>query len=373
LRFLYLAQSFWPTIGGVEISHRRLLEALVARGDEVTVLTSPYPGAMREDESLTGIEIHRFPFRQALEAHDATAVARGIAQVAAIKRRFRPDLVHVAMTDPIGFYHLRSLSAWPAATLVSVHVSIEGLAGGKGGLFSRLVQQADIVVANSHAIAAEILTLNPAAAGRLMCIRPSSMPMPPSWRPPPPGPPRLLFAGRMVPEKGAAVLIAAMPLILSRWPALELVLVGDGPERAALQQAAQDAGVAEACRFLGMVPPDAMPELMAEAHLVVVPSLWKEAFGQVASEAAACGRAVVASRVGGLPEVVLDGETGLLVEPDVPAALASAILRLLDDPGRLRDMGRKARERAGRAFGPATMIEGYRAAHARAIEAFRSR
>jgi glycosyltransferase involved in cell wall biosynthesis len=177
----------------------------------------------------------------------------------------------------------------------------------------------------------------------------------------------------MVPEKGAAVLIAAMPLILSRWPALELVLVGDGPERAALQQAAQDAGVAEACRFLGMVPPDAMPELMAEAHLVVVPSLWKEAFGQVASEAAACGRAVVASRVGGLPEVVLDGETGLLVEPDVPAALASAILRLLDDPGRLRDMGRKARERAGRAFGPATMIEGYRAAHARAIEAFRSR
>jgi glycosyltransferase involved in cell wall biosynthesis len=369
MRILYLAQSFWPTIGGIEVSHRCVLEACVAQGDAVTVLTSPYPGATREHDILAGIDIQRLPFRQALEAGDAAAVALAVARVASVKRAFRPDIVHIAMTDPIGFFHLRTLSAWPSATVVSIHVSIERLAGRTETLLSRLIDTAAVIVVVSQAIADETVERFPNTAERLVVIRPASFAVSRDDAPRTPGPPRLLFAGRMVAEKGAAVLIAALPAILIRHPALELVLAGDGAERTALERTAQELGVARSCRFVGMVPHEEMGGLMSDTDLVVVPSLWKEAFGLVAAEAAALGRAVVASRVGGLPEVVRDGVTGLLTDPGDPRNLAAAILRLLDDPGRLSAMGRAARALAARQFSPEATVTAYRAAHARAMAA----
>jgi glycosyltransferase involved in cell wall biosynthesis len=89
--------------------------------------------------------------------------------------------------------------------------------------------------------------------------------------------------------------------------------------------------------------------LLNDVTLVLVPSRY-EAFGLTALEAAQMARPVVATRVGGLPEVVVDGKTGLLVEPDDPVALARAIVTLLQDRGRAERLGRAARERARHAF-----------------------
>jgi glycogen(starch) synthase len=103
-------------------------------------------------------------------------------------------------------------------------------------------------------------------------------------------------------------------------------------------------------RFLGGVDPRAVPGWINAATLLVVPSRWKEAFGLVALQAAQQARPVVGSRVGGLPEVVLHKETGLLVEREDPEALARAVLRLLADPTLAIRLGEEGRSRAAQRF-----------------------
>jgi 2-deoxystreptamine N-acetyl-D-glucosaminyltransferase/2-deoxystreptamine glucosyltransferase len=137
-------------------------------------------------------------------------------------------------------------------------------------------------------------------------------------------PPEVLFVGRLASEKGIEDLLAAAD-------GLNLVIAGDGPLRA------------HAPGVLGFVAHAEVQELYARAAVVVCPSR-SEGFGMVCAEAMAHGRAVVATRVGGLLDLVRDGETGLLVPPRDPAALRAAIDRLLADPALRRRLGAAARE-----------------------------
>ena len=121
----------------------------------------------------------------------------------------------------------------------------------------------------------------------------------------------------------------ALPELAQRWPGLVVLIAGNGTLRQALEAEAAALGVSGYTRFLGFVPNPA--EIMALLDVVVISSVW-EPFGMVAAEAMSVGRAVVASRVGGLPEVVADGESGLLAPPGEPAALAQTVDRLLADP-----------------------------------------
>jgi glycogen(starch) synthase len=152
----------------------------------------------------------------------------------------------------------------------------------------------------------------------------------------------LLGVGRLVPDKGFDVLVQAFSRLRESFPALRLRLAGDGPERPRLERIARETGVADAVDFLGWVPFGAVPAVMAEATMLVVPSRI-EPLGMVAVQAAQMARPVVATRVGGLPEAVVDGETGLLVPPEDETALAAAIARLLRDPSLARRLGEQAR------------------------------
>jgi len=141
----------------------------------------------------------------------------------------------------------------------------------------------------------------------------------------PDDPPHILYAGRLSPEKGVRELMAATQ-------GLPLVVAGDGPLRAEVPGA------------LGMVPHDALLRLYERAAVVACPS-HREGFGIVCLEAMAAGRPVVASAVGGLRDLVVDGETGLLVPPGDVTALRAALERLLGDPGLRRRLGGAARGR----------------------------
>jgi glycosyltransferase involved in cell wall biosynthesis len=157
-----------------------------------------------------------------------------------------------------------------------------------------------------------------------------------------------LFVGRLDPDqKGLDVLVRAMSKLPQNYP-LRLRLVGEdwgGAEL--LRHLAQRLGVADRVTMVGKVPRPEVVREFAEADFLVLPSRF-EPFGIVLLEAMAAGLPVVASRVGGIPEIVSEGETGLLVEPDNPDALAEA-LRLLCQNESLRfSMGRSARERVKR-------------------------
>jgi glycosyltransferase involved in cell wall biosynthesis len=143
-------------------------------------------------------------------------------------------------------------------------------------------------------------------------------------------PPHVLYAGRLSAEKGVFELVEAAE-------GLELVVAGDGPLRTRVPGA------------LGFVPHDELQRLYARAAVVACPSR-REGFGVACLEAMAHGRPVVATDVGGLRDLVTDGETGLVVPPRDPAALRGALERLLGDPGLRRQLGAAGRERARERF-----------------------
>src|SRR3954470_25015630 len=162
--------------------------------------------------------------------------------------------------------------------------------------------------------------------------------------------PNMIFACRQLfPRKGIRFLLEAAAQLKPRFPDLKVVLAGDGFERPELARLAADLGIESDVTFLGWVPNADLPPYYRAAAVSVIPSL-EEGFGIPAAEAMGCEVAVVASDAGGLPEVVEDGVTGLVVPRGDSAALAKAIGSLLADPERRRQMGQAGRARALRLF-----------------------
>ncbi len=164
----------------------------------------------------------------------------------------------------------------------------------------------------------------------------------------------ILGIGRLAPEKGFDVLIRALDNV----PECRLVLAGDGPDRPALEHLAERIGVKDRVEFLGWVSEPWAGQLRPQ--LVVVPSRF-EAMSLVILEAMHAGLPVVATFVGGVPEVVQDAVTGVLVPPEDPVALGTAISALLDDPRRCKEMGVAGLSRARELFGEERCVAAYEA------------
>jgi glycogen(starch) synthase len=170
-------------------------------------------------------------------------------------------------------------------------------------------------------------------------------------------PASILVVGRVERGKGQDVLVEALPAIREAVPKAHLILVGDdGGAAAALAGRARALGVGDAVAFEGARPREELPAVYRSAAVCVVPSRF-ESFSYTALEAMACGRPLVAARTGGLPEVVRDGEDGLLFAPENPAALAAAVTGLLCDPAARRRLGAAARARVVATFAARVVAE----------------
>jgi glycosyltransferase involved in cell wall biosynthesis len=169
----------------------------------------------------------------------------------------------------------------------------------------------------------------------------------------PDGAPLIGTVARLVPIKGLRHLITAMPEIVHRCPDAHLALAGDGEEREMLTRLATDLRMSPHVHFLGFRQDPAT--VTAALDVFVLPSL-NEGQGRVLVTAMALGVPVVATRVGGIPEVVEDGRQGLLVPPADPSALAGAVADLLEDRARAASMGEEGRARA-RLFSAEIMLE----------------
>lgn len=158
----------------------------------------------------------------------------------------------------------------------------------------------------------------------------------------------LLAVGRLIPVKGFDVLLDAHAAAVSRDRRLRLAIVGDGPERAALVDRVSSLGVASSVTLVGAVPHDEIPAYLAAADAVAVPSVrhgsYVDGLPNVALEAMAAGKPLIATRVGGLPELVDDGRNGVLVDERDPPGLSSAILALAGDAEFRARLGASARE-----------------------------
>jgi len=169
----------------------------------------------------------------------------------------------------------------------------------------------------------------------------------------PPEGPIIGTVGRLVPIKGHTWLLRAVPQVLAEFPQACVVLIGDGPLLGELKELAADLGISQHVVFLGTRHD--IPECLAVLDLFVLPSL-NEGMGRALLEAMAVGCPVVATRVGGIPDVVADGTTGLLVPPRDDRALAEAILTLLRDRSRRAAYGEAARRYVDGRFDIETMV-----------------
>lgn len=156
---------------------------------------------------------------------------------------------------------------------------------------------------------------------------------------------RIGFVKALLRRYGPDFLVKAMPRICREVPNARLIMVGRGEMKYKLQQLAAELGVAEKIEFIGFVPNEQLPEVMRSFDVIAHPSIYpSESFGVVVVEASACGVPVVATMVGGVPEVCIDGKTGILVEPKNSAALAEAVIKLAKDRNLRESMGRAGRE-----------------------------
>jgi phosphatidylinositol alpha-1,6-mannosyltransferase len=156
--------------------------------------------------------------------------------------------------------------------------------------------------------------------------------------------------GRLIPVKGFEFLVRAYASVAHERPKVKLVLVGDGDQRGELVELARTLEVADGVVFTGTAGRDEIPGYLAAADVVVVPSVrhagYVDGLPNVALEAMAAGRPLVATRAGGLPDLVRDGENGLLVDEKDAAGLAAAITRLVDDSELRSRLGRTAQAEA---------------------------
>ena len=169
--------------------------------------------------------------------------------------------------------------------------------------------------------------------------------------------PVILTVGHLVARKGHDMVLRALPRVVERLPDVTYLIVGDGPQRSGLEALAKDLGVHDRVVFAGRLSSnDDVRDCYALADVFAMPSrqdlenLDVEGFGIVYIEAGACGKPVVAGRSGGVPEAVLDRQTGILVDPEDPKAISDALTEILADPALATRLGRLGRERAEREF-----------------------
>ena len=163
--------------------------------------------------------------------------------------------------------------------------------------------------------------------------------------------PILLSVGNLVERKGHALVLRALPKLTRRWPNLVYVIAGEGPFRPSLLRLVGELGIERSVHFVGHVEPAALPSFYRMCDVFVMPSRFLEehhdveGFGIVYLEAGACGKPVVGGRSGGTADAIVEGETGLLVDPTDPDDVAAALARLLENPALAKRLGQNARER----------------------------
>ena len=170
--------------------------------------------------------------------------------------------------------------------------------------------------------------------------------------------PRLLCLGRLSPEKGFDLAIEAFDSVLRRFPKARLVISGDGSSRLELERMVAQKKLGQCVDFLGWVKPENVPALINRSTLVLMPSR-QESLPLVALEAALMERPVLATCVGGIPEVVVHDQTGLLVSAEDSRALAEAVAYLLDRPAIAIRIGQNARRWAEQKFNWQSHVDGY--------------
>lgn len=348
-------------IGGSERHLLTLLPALAARGTDVVFvgLDDPEwdPSAFYE---RVGVESVRLDCPRDVDPRLAVEVTREL-------RRLRPDVVHTHLVHGDVYGALASVGA-PWALVSTKHNDDRFRIGPFRFVERAVTARAQRVIAITHALARFSVERAGVADSKIEVVHYGLDELPEPWGDgtDPPGDGRLLVAiARLVEQKGVDVAIRALASVRVEHPDVRLAVLGEGPQRAQLEALAGELGVADALLLPGRVGD--VTAWLRRAELVVHPARW-EGFGLALLEGMLAARAVVATRVSSVPEIVVDGETGTLVAADDVDAFAAAIDGLLRDEERRTRFGQTGLERARREFSVERMTASTLAVYRRALD-----
>jgi phosphatidylinositol alpha-1,6-mannosyltransferase len=351
-RVLVVSNDFPPRYGGIETFVRSLCDQVPA--DRLVVLTASRPGHPAYDAQLP-FPVERDPASVLLPTPRATGHA------VAVMRRYGADRVLFGAAAPLGLMGpaLRRAGARRIVALTHGHETWWAGVPGTRHALRRIGDAADTVTAVSSWCGERIApALSPAAAARMRRLTPG---VDTSRFHPGCGGERIRkdlglvdvpivgCISRLVPRKGQDTLIRAWPRVLAAVPEAVLLLVGGGPDQDRLAQLAREVGVAESVRITGAVEWADIPPYADAADVFAMPcrtrrfGLEPEGLGIVFLEAAAAGKPVVVGDSGGAADAVRHGETGYLVDPYNPVAVAVRLVELLTDPDHARAMGERGR------------------------------
>jgi glycosyltransferase involved in cell wall biosynthesis len=356
-----------------------LCEELVRQGQRVTVWAPYDPAYNRPLDAPVRLRLYRYAWPDRLHtlgymrsmqsdlalrleayALSPALFASGIATLLRQARQDRPDVLHAHWVLPNGYIGAVASRQLGIPLAVSVPGS-DAQVANKNPLFRRMAaaafRQARLLTANSADLRDAVVPLG-ADLGKFDMIIYGTDPA--ALRPDasgvaelqsrlsiPEGTPVALCVGRMVPKKGFDMLIRAMAEPALRDRPLVAVMVGNGDDKAGWQALAEELGVASRLRWVGNVPKTEIGVYYNLADFLAMPSVSLPADGLnvCVLDAMSCGKPVIGSTVAGNPLAIVDGVTGLLIPEQDPAALASAVVTLLDNPDLRRHMGAAARTR----------------------------
>lgn len=341
---LIMPVRFAPHVGGIETLLEHILPPIRSRGVEPVIVTGVDDDSTSQDV-IDGLHVYRLPFLDALRSYNPTTILGVSRRLRGIEADHAVTLRHVHGLDFNMFFVARRHRLAPLPLVISVHGTLD-TPFPFSPITLRMLENADAVTAVSYAVRDSIVEHVPPRIGRVHVI-PNAVNAPGDAAPWPEAG-HLFCAGRLEEQKGCDVAIDALARLSATRPGLRLHLAGRGSQAQALRRRAERHGIVDRVRFLGVISGDDMRAQIEAASVVLVPSRSIEGFAMIALEAAHLARPVVASRVGGLAETVVDGRTGVLVPPDDSDRLATAIDDLLADPNHAAELGRTARTRASR-------------------------
>lgn len=357
MKVLVWGEYFLPFLGGAEVFLSQLIPALQKRSVQFQAIVT------RHDPRLQGLEIwndmplHRLDFHQAIRG-DLGVFSEIKGKLRNIYKDFSPDLIHINTTGPSLFFELQTHPLFHIPRFLTVHAFFS-YPPGKDGYFLKHLPKVDFLSAVSEKMLemAKKLFQEKTPPNRIIyngVIPPSRSPEALSDHGE-----IVLSLGRLSKVKGVDLGILAFHRISATHPQARLWIAGEGAEINALMDLTKFLGIQDRVRFLGPIPPEEVYNIIRQARFLIMPSRFDEGLPLTALQAAHLSKPVIGVRRGGLPEFVRNEETGLLVEEEDWQGLATAMERLLDDPGLCLALGERARELAKTQFDFTAMVDAY--------------
>ncbi|MBP9726330.1 MAG: glycosyltransferase family 4 protein [Gammaproteobacteria bacterium] len=344
MKILLWSPYSFPHIGGMEVLLHTLALQLKAMGHEVKVLSSNMESDDCKEFEIDGIPIFLFPFIRALTHLNLPVVKNILNKVKMFINDFSPDIVNIHGWHELpAFYQVRALANSNIPLLLTIHGTLEQ-DDYKTPSCLRLMAMAHAVSAVSEALRRDFCSLGINSPPVQLIHNALIIPRAPI-KPVDTQSQHIVMIGRLSVEKGFEIAFAAIKNLLPRYPQLRLTVVGDGPLINTLTALKRELGIEHAITMMGFVPHEEVFGYIDAAAFVLMPSSY-ESFGLVALETAMRGRAIIASNVVGLPEIIDHNTTGILIDPVNAETLQQAIDFLLQNPDKIREMGFAAKEKS---------------------------